>query len=183
MRRPRPSWCAAWLLALPVAGCSVAPAPEDREGFLASSIAQSVWFERTVPGLRERARDAAAFIVFPDAIQWGTLMGGGQWARGAVFIPPRRHVGWVAVNGSSLGIQAGFAGYNMMIIVKDERTCRALKYDMIRPGMAVSGVVGPGGAARNPSMESGFEIVIADEAGLLVGVAAAVQWIRYEPAE
>jgi lipid-binding SYLF domain-containing protein len=170
----------ALLLLAGLAGCSVAPPPEDRSDFLTRSIAQSAWFERNTPGLREKLRAAPAYIVFPDAAQWGTLIGGGQWARGAVFTPPRNHVGWVVIDGTSMGVQAGFTTCRMLIIVKDKPTFRALQLDMFRPGMAVAGVVGTGGAVRNPSFEEGFEIFIVDQTGLMAGVGAALQWIRYE---
>lgn len=166
-----------------IAGCSVSPAPEDQSDFLTRSIAQSAMIERTTPDIRKKLEHAAAYILFPDAVQWGTLMGGGQWARGAVFTPRRNHIGWAAINTTSLGIQAGFAACRILIIVKDQPTLRALRFDMLSAGMTVSGVVGPGGAIRNPTFEDGFEIFIIDQAGLLVGVSASLQWIRYEDRE
>lgn len=102
--------------------CSTAPKNRDEAAFLDRTESTTRWFKANIDGLAEQIDRSEAYVIFPDVAQWGVLIGGGAFGRGALYEADGKHIGWAAVNTGSIGLQAGVQGFRMLMVIEDAQT-------------------------------------------------------------
>ena len=122
-----------------LSACSTAPKAEDRAAFIKNARSARNSFETSVSGLREQIQGSAGYVVFPDVMQWGFLISGGAYGRGAVYDPEGRQIGWAAINTGALGLQTGIRGFRMLVVLENEQVLADFKANKWTG--SVSGVV------------------------------------------
>ena len=169
---------AASLLAM---GCSTAPKAKDQAAFTSDAKAATQWFESNVSGLRQQINDSAGYVVYPSVAQWGLLIGGGQYGRGAVNHHDDSQIGWASINNASIGLQAGVRGFKMLVVFQDEATLNLFKQNKLTG--SVSGVVlaGESGMSSKASFTNGVAVYQGASTGLLAGINIGLDYMRYEP--
>jgi lipid-binding SYLF domain-containing protein len=164
-------------------GCSTAPKAEERADFLVKADDTRAWFERSVRGLRGQIDDSAGYVVFPGVAQWGILIGGGTYGRGALYRPDGTQIGWAGISTPSIGLQAGVQGFRMLMVLENEAVLRRFQADQLDgsvSGVAIAGNVG--GSAKAP-FQNGVAVYEGANEGLMAGVNIGLNWIRYKPLE
>jgi len=175
------SMCAFMLMTAALAGCSTVPTAERQEQFLINAAASTKWFESSVNGLGEQIDASAGFIIFPDVSQWGMLLAGGTFGRGALCKPDGTQIGWAALNTGSLGLQAGVQGFRMLIVLQDEQTLANFKSNRWSGNVSGVAVAGTSGRSERSPFESGVAVYEGANNGLMAGVRVGLDRIRFEP--
>jgi lipid-binding SYLF domain-containing protein len=173
--------CAFVFLTTAVAGCSTVPKAERQEQFLINAAASTKWFESSVSGLGEQIDASAGFIIFPDVSQWGILLAGGTFGRGAVCAPDGTQTGWAALNTGSLGLQAGVQGFRMLIVLENEQTLASFKANRWSGNMSGVAVAGTSGRSERQPFSNGVAIYEGANNGLMAGVQVGLDRIRFQP--
>jgi lipid-binding SYLF domain-containing protein len=141
------------------------------------------WFEQSVSGLRGQIDDSAGYVVFPGVAQWGILIGGGRYERGALYRAGGAHIGWAGISTPSIGLQAGVRGFRMLMVLENEAVLQRFRADQLDgsvSGVVVAGNVGGSGKAP---FQNGVVIYEAANEGLMAGVNIGLNWIQYQPLE
>lgn len=187
MTRPRSVSFAALLLAVlsPIAvlsstGCNTAPKAQNRASFTVEAQAARAWFGKNVTGFDDQVAKSAGYIVFPDVGQFGILLGGGTFGRGAVYDAGGTQVGWAAFNRGSFGLQVGVEGFKMAIVLKDAETFDRFKRGKWSGDMAATAVAADKGAAKVQDFNNGVAIYVGDQAGLMAGINIALSHVKYK---
>jgi lipid-binding SYLF domain-containing protein len=167
-------------LLLPLGGCSTAPKAEDQAAFMGRARASQGWFVRNVDGLGDQVAAAPAYIIFPDVAQWGILIGGGNFGRGALM-EHGKHTGWAAVNRGSVGLQAGVQGYRMLMVLQDETTLRQFKANQWSGSAEATGVIAEAGGTVAAPFKNGVAVYTGGHAGLMAGASVGLEYVRYQP--
>jgi len=167
--------------ALFAGGCSTAPSEEERADFIMRAKFATHQFESSVTGLPRQIRNSAGYIVFPDITQWGTGLGGGTYGRGAVFAPDGAHVGWAALNNTSIGLQAGLQGFRMLIVIQDQATMKLFKDDRLNGNASAVAVAAESGGSSATTFENGVAVYQGANSGLMAGIGIGLDYIRYKP--
>lgn len=173
--------CLLAFVAAALQGCSTAPRASRQPEFISDSRMRTAWFEQSVNGLSAQIEQSSGFIIFPDVAQFGMLIGGGTFGRGAVCAPDGRQLGWAALNTGSVGLQAGVQGFRMLVVLQDDQTLQnfmANRWSGGASGVVVAGDVG--GSAKVP-FENGVAIYEGANRGLMAGVRIGLDYIRFEP--
>lgn len=63
------------------------PKAENKSEVLFEAASATTWFKNSVYGLQKQIDDSAGYVIFPDVVQWGFLMGGGEYGRGVLYSP------------------------------------------------------------------------------------------------
>ncbi len=172
---------AAALAASPLPGCATAPKVEEQATFVVKTNSAQRWFERNVSGLRSQLDRSAGYIVFPDILQWGVLISGGNTCRGVLYRPDDTQSGWSAVNAGTLGLQAGVQGFKMLIVLQDEATLEKFKANQWQGTVAAVGVVGEAGGSVVAPFTNGTAVYTGASKGVMAGVKLGLEYIRYQP--
>jgi len=161
--------------------CSTAPKAEKQPELSRAARSSTAWFERNVSGLSSQIEHSAGYVIFPDVVQYGILIGGGTMGRGVLCEPDGDQTGWAAINSASAGLQAGVQGLKMLMVIQDQATLMKFKANQLTG--SVSGVlvaVESGGSSAAP-FQDGVAIYQGANKGLMAGVRVALDYIRYEP--
>lgn len=167
-------------LLLPLVGCSTAPKGEDQAAFMGRANASKSWFVRNVDGLDSQVAAAPAYIIFPDVSQWGILIGGGNFGRGALM-EDGQHTGWAAVNRGSVGLQAGVQGYRMLLVLQNESTVRKFKANQWAGSVEATAVAAESGGTVAAPFKNGVAVYTGGHSGLMAGASVGLEYIRYQP--
>ena len=161
-------------------GCNTAPKAEKRDDFLVEAKAARAWFGRNVTGFDQQVEKAAGLIVFPDVGQFGILLGGGTFGRGAVYDAKGTQVGWAAIKRTSFGLQVGAEGFKMAIVLKDEETFNRFRRGNWSGDMAATAVAAKAGAAKVQDFNNGVAVYVGDQGGLMAGINIALSHVKYK---
>lgn len=172
---------AATVAAIQIGGCSTAPKVQDRAAFIDRAESTTRWFERNVYGLRGQIDGSAGYIIFPDVAQWGILIGGGTFGRGALFTPDGRQMGWAKINIGSIGLQAGVQGFRMLIVLEDWRALAQFKGNLLTGSVGGVAVAGEAGGSGKASFTNGVAVYEGASTGLMAGVNIGLNLLKYEP--
>ncbi len=172
---------AATVAAIQLGGCSTAPKVKDRAAFMDRAESTRRWFETNVYGLRGQINGSAGYIVFPDVAQWGILIGGGTFGRGALYTPDGRQTGWAAINVGSIGLQAGVQGLRMLMVLEDQRAVAQFKENLLTGSVTGVAVAGEAGGSGKASFTNGVAMYQGANVGLMAGINIGLNYIRYEP--
>ncbi len=164
-------------------GCSTAPKQGDAVAFMDRARSTTGWFERHVSGLSSQIDGSAGYVVFPDVAQWGILIGGGTFGRGALCEPNGRQIGWAALNIGSVGLQAGVQGFRALMVLEDDQTVNRFMANQLAGSMAGVAVLGESGGSASAPFKDGVVIYEGANAGLMAGVNIGLNYIRYQPLE
>lgn len=167
--------------AMELGGCSTAPQAKDQTAFLGRTQATLRGFESSVFGLREQIQHSAGYIVFPDVAQWGMLIGGGTWGRGALYSPEGKQLGWAAINVGSVGLQAGVQGFRMLMVLENQQVLQEFKANKLTGSVVGVAVVADAGGSGKASFTNGVAVYQGANTGLMAGVNVGMNYIRYEP--
>lgn len=144
--------------ALLATGCSTAPKAKDQAAFRSEARAATQWFESNVSGLDRQLKDSAGYIIYPSIAQWGVLIGGGQYGRGAVNRPDDSQIGWASINNASIGLQAGVRGFKMLVVFQDEATLNLFKQNKLTGSVSGVMLVGESGGGAKASFTNGVAV-------------------------
>jgi lipid-binding SYLF domain-containing protein len=169
------------VLVAPLGGCSTAPKAENQADFIARADSTRTWFERSVAGLNGQIADSAGYIIFPDVAQWGILIGGGTFGRGALCRPSGEQIGWAAINTGSIGLQAGVQGFRMLLVLEDESVVNRFRANQLSGSVAGVAVAGQAGASAKAPFQNGVAAYQGANQGLMAGVNIGLDIIRFEP--
>ena len=172
---------AVMLGALAFGGCTTAPKFEDRQAFIERAELSTRWFQRSVTGLREQIDGSAGYIVFPDVAQWGVILAGGTWGRGALYSPDGKQLGWSAINVGSIGLQAGVQGFRMLMVLEDKYVLQQFVDNKWTGSVAGMAVAGDSGGNNTASFTDGVAVYQGASGGLMAGVNIGLNYIRYQP--
>jgi len=182
MRHARFTTVIASLLLLSVlGGCKTVPDELDRTEFLARVDSTTEWFKGEVTGLDSQIADSAGYIIFPDIAQWGMLITGGTWGRGALMTPEGEQIGWSAINELSAGLQAGVRGLRMLLVLENEVVLNKFKANKWTGSAAAVAVVGEAGGSGQAPFSNGVAAYEAASSGLMAGVNVGLEYVRYVP--
>lgn len=168
------------LALLSATGCNTAPKAEKRQNFTVEAKAAREWFGRNVTGFDDQVAKSAGYIVFPDVGQFGILLGGGTFGRGAVYDAGGTQVGWAAFNRGSFGLQVGVEGFKMAIVLKDAETFDRFKRGKWSGDMAATAVAANKGTAKVQDFNNGVAVYVGDQAGLMAGINIALSHVKYK---
>lgn len=171
--------CAA-VAPIAMTACNTAPKAQDRKSFAVEAKAAREWFGENVEGFEAQVASGAGLIVFPDVGQFGILLGGGTFGRGAVYDASGAQVGWAAFNRGSLGLQVGVQGFKMAIVLKDAETFDRFKLGKWSGDMAATAVAADKGAAKVQDFNNGVAVYVGDQAGLMAGINIALSRVKYK---
>lgn len=171
--------CAA-VAPLALTACNTAPKAQDRRDFTVEAQAARRWFGQNVAGFDDQVAESAGCIVFPDVGQFGILLGGGTFGRGAVYDAKGAQVGWAAFNRGSFGLQVGVEGFKMAIVLKDAETFDRFRRGTWSGDMAATAVAADKGTARVQGFSNGVAVYVGDQAGLMAGINIALSRVRYK---
>lgn len=170
---------AAWMGSC-LGGCATAPKAENQEDFMARARSTTAWFERSVNGLPQQIEQSAGYVIFPDVAQWGILLGGGTFGRGALCRPDGTQIGWAAINAPSIGLQAGVQGFRLLMVLETQATLDRFRANQLTG--SVNGVlVVAGGMSGTASFTNGVAIYEGANQGLMAGVNISLDIIRFAP--
>lgn len=171
----------AMLFSALLAGCSTAPKASEQAQFLDKAKSTTKWFEGKVTGLPRQLDQTAGFVIFPDVVQWGILISGGKFGRGAVCKADGTQIGWAAVNVGSVGLQAGVQGFKMLLVMQDQATVdKFMKNQLTGTASGVLVAVETGASASN-NFQNGVVLYEGANKGLMAGVNVGLNYMRYEP--
>ncbi len=162
-------------------GCSTAHEAKDQAAFRSDARAATQWFESNVSALDRQLKDSAGYIIYPSIAQWGLLIGGGQYGRGAVNHPDDSQIGWASINNASIGLQAGVRGFKMLVVFEDEATLNRFKQNKLTGSVAAVMLVAEAGGGAKASFTDGVAVYQGASTGLLAGVNIGLDYMRYEP--
>jgi lipid-binding SYLF domain-containing protein len=175
-----PTMVVAVVLAAMFSGCATAPDEVDRDTFLVRAKSTTQWFKDNVAGLEGQIAGSAGYIIFPDVAQWGILIGGGSWGRGAVFRASGEQIGWSAINRGSVGLQAGVQGFRMLIVLQNESVLSEFKANKWTGSVNATAVAAEAGTAGKASFTNGVAVYQGAQTGLMAGVNVGLERIRFE---
>lgn len=162
-------------------GCSTAPKSRDEAAFLDRTESTTRWFKANVDGLAEQIDRSEAYVIFPDVAQWGILIGGGAFGRGALYESDGDHIGWAAVNTGSIGLQAGVQGFRMLMVIEDAQTLNRFRANQLSGSMSGVAVLAEAGGSGTAPFKNGVVIYQGANAGLMAGINIGLDYIRHEP--
>ena len=169
------------LLVAVLGGCSTAPKASEQAVFLDKAKSTTKWFEGKVTGLPRQLDQTAGFVIFPDVVQWGILISGGKFGRGAVCKADGTQIGWAAVNVGSVGLQVGVQGFKMLLVMQDQATVdKFMKNQLTGTASGVLVAVESGASASN-NFQNGVVLYEGANKGLMAGVNVGLNYMRYEP--
>jgi len=164
-----------------MAACSVAPRVEDRAAFASDAQSAMSWFEKHVPRLHERIDTSAGYAIFPNVLQWGTLVGGGSFGRGTVNRPDGSQIGWGMLNNASIGLQAGMQDFKMLVVFENERIFQRYQRNRFDGSVAGIAVAFDSAVGEKTSFADGVTVYQAGNAGLIAGVNIGLDLFRFQP--
>ncbi len=162
-------------------GCSTAPKSRDETAFLDRTESTTRWFEANVDGLAEQIARSEAYVIFPDVAQWGILIGGGAFGRGALYESDGKHIGWAAVNTGSIGLQAGVQGFRMLMVIEDAQTLNRFRANQLSGSMSGVAVLAESGGSATAPFKDGVVIYQGANSGLMAGINIGLDYIRHQP--
>ena len=166
-------------LASGLGGCSTAPKEAKKPQLEQDARSSTAWFESKVSGLSSQLDNSAGFVIFPDVLQYGTLIGGGTWGRGILADSDGKQIGWASVNAGTIGLQAGVQGLKIMMVIQDEATMAKFKENKLS-GSASGMLVGGDGVGAAGNFDHGIVMYQGARTGLMAGVRIGLNYVRYE---
>lgn len=177
----RLSFMGMCLAGIVLTGCQTAPKSHKQAEFIDNAESSTQWFESSVNRLPQQINQSAAFVIFPDVAQWGILIGGGTFGRGAVCNPDGTQIGWAAINTGSIGLQAGVQGFRMLMVIQDQATLTRFKSNQLSGSVNGVLVAADTGTSAAEQFENGVVIYQGANRGLMAGINVGLNLIRYEP--
>ena len=129
------------------------------------------------PGLRPLLNQAAAYIVFPNVVEGGLVVGAAG-GRGVVF-EKGRPAGFAELTQASVGAVAGGQKFAELVLVRDASTLAKLRAGTFDVGAKASAVMVHSGAARQTEFgDNGLAIFDQPEKGAMLNLSLSGQRIR-----
>ena len=165
-----------------VAGCQTAPKGQEAREILQDKARLAVReLEASDPTLRQFLNERAyAYAVFPDVGKGGLIVGG-SYGRGAVFRGDE-FLGYVELNGGSIGLQAGAKTFSEVLAFADEPTLNEIRNrGEFTLAANASATALKAGAAAAVNFQDGIAVLVRPNGGLMADLSVGGQKINFEP--
>ena len=163
-------------------GCQTAPKSQESREILRDKARLAVReMEASDPTLRQFLNERAhAYAVFPDVGKGGFVVGG-SYGRGAVFRGDE-FLGYVELNGGSIGLQAGAKTFAEILAFADEPTLNEFRNrGEFTLGANASATLLKAGAAAAVNFEGGVAVIVRPNGGVMADLSVGGQKINFEP--
>src|SRR5688572_11330756 len=165
-----------------IVGCSTAPPTENQRQTMTNRVDGVLdEMKRSDPGLADTLNRAYGYAVFPDASKAG-FIGGGSFGRGEVF-EQGKFVGWAKLEQATVGLQAGGATYDELIIFQDQASFRKFQRGEWAPAANATAVILKAGAAASAPYKEGVLVLVNTKGGAMLEAAVGGQKFTFRAGE
>jgi lipid-binding SYLF domain-containing protein len=178
MRKTSVMFAAVGLIASMLGACASAPESRpDQRALEARSDAVLQTMIARDPSLGELLARAPGYVVFPEVVEGGLIVGGAQ-AVGVVY-EDGDPVGYAELRNASIGAQLGGMSYSELIVFATDDAFTRLRAGNFDISADLRATAIQSGAATSAHFEGGTAVFIDDESGLMAGASLAGEQISF----
>lgn len=166
----------ASLMVLATTGSADDPAKAKEIVDSAAKVAESVAADPKLdPSWREIFREAKGFVIYPEILKAGFILGG-SGGSGVLVARDEKSGKWTGpafytIGAASLGFQAGVAAVEAVVVVRTERALTKLLSSSAKLGADLSVAAGPAGGGVGAGSITADLVVLARSKGLYGGMS------------